>query len=192
MTEPTEPTPEQETVLQTWDARVRVLTNPSAWFGVSVSLGGGALVLGILFLFISKSPKGLLVAAAIFCGLMLLFVLIAGVIDLFGGFRVRFILTDQGVRSRTGAGAKAAAEAALVGGILTGSHAAIAVGTAARSEQDVFISWGEISRVKVSERRRYVLVKGSMLQKPVGLYCTADNFATVLGTLRERAKVSVG
>jgi len=30
---------ELETVLLAWDARVRVLTNPSAWFGVSVSLG---------------------------------------------------------------------------------------------------------------------------------------------------------
>ena len=148
-------------------------------------------MLAILFLFISRSPKALLVSG-LFCGLMVLFVLIGGVIDVFGGFRVRFILTDQGVRSLAGKGAQAAANAAIVGGILTGNLSRVAVGAAARSEQDVFIPWGEISRVKVSERRRYVLVKGATLQKPIGLYCTAGNFAKVLEILKERSKVAAG
>lgn len=93
---------ELDTVLLAWDARVRVLTNPPAWFGVSVSLGGGALALGILFLFISKSFMGFLFSAAIFCGLMILFVMIGGVIDFFGGFRVMYALTNHGVRSLGG------------------------------------------------------------------------------------------
>jgi hypothetical protein len=122
---PVGPTPdpagEPEIVIQAWEARIRVLTNPSAWFGMCASIGGGALCLGLLFSFISKSLMGFLVALAIFCGLMLLFVMIGAVIDVFGGFRVTFFLTGQGVRSLSGAGAKAAANAAIVGGILSGS-----------------------------------------------------------------------
>lgn len=183
---------EPETVLHAWKARVRVLTNPSAWFGVSMSFGVGALFLGILFSFISESLMGMLVAAGIFCGLMFLFVLIGGVIDLFGGFRVTFALTNLGVRSMTGAGAKTAADAAVVTGILTGNLTGIAAGAAAQSEQDVFIPWGEISHVKVSEWRRYILVKGTWLQKPIGLSCDADNFTEVLRILRERCPAAIG
>jgi len=188
--EPAGPTPgpsqDSETVLQTWNARIRVLTNPSAWFGVSVSLGGGALCLGLLFFFISKSFTGFLVALAIFGGLMTLFVLIGAVIDIFGGFRVTFLLTGNGVRSLSGAGAKAAANTAIVGGVLAGNLTGIGAGAMARSEQDVFIPWGEISRVKVSEWRRYILIKGKWAQKPIGLYCNADNFTQVLQTVSER------
>lgn len=188
--EPTGTTPgpiqESETVLQTWGARIPVLTNPSAWFGVSVSLGGGSLVLGLLFFFISKSFMGFLVALAIFCGLMTLFVLIGAMIDLFGGFRVTFFLTGNGVRSISGAGAKTAANTAIVGGILAGNLTGIGVGAMARSEQNVYIPWGEVSRVKVSPWRRYILIKGDWAQKPIGLYCNADNFTQVLQTVSER------
>jgi len=194
LNESAEPAPESaqkaETVLYAWEARVRVLTNPSAWFGVSVSLGGGALALGILFLFISRSVMGFLVSGGIFCGLMILFVLIGGIIDLFGGFRVTFVLTNRGVRSMGGAGAKSAANAAIVGGMLTGNITGIGAGALARSEQNVFIPWGEISRAKVSERRRYILVKGVWGQKPIGLVCNTDNFSQVLQILRERSTVS--
>jgi len=175
-----------EVVLHTWEARVRVLSNPSAWSGITLSLGGGALGLGILFVAISKSVAGLYVAGAIFGGLMLVFVLVGGVIDLCGGFRVRFAITSRGVRSVSGKGARAAANAALVGGIITGSLTGMAAGQLARSEQDVFIPYGEVTKVKVSGWRRYILVKGHWGQKPIGLSCRIDDFSQILHILRER------
>jgi hypothetical protein len=176
----------EETVLHSWEASVRVLTNPSAWSGVALSLGGGALALGILFTFISKSIKGLYLAAAIFGGLMFIFVLVGGIIDIFGGFRVNFILTNQGLRSISGKGAKVAASTAIVGGILAGNLAAMAAGSLAESEQNVFIPYNEVTKIKVSPRRRYILVKGDWSQKPIGLYCDKDNFTSVLQLLQER------
>lgn len=176
----------EERVLYSWKSSVKALSNPSAWRGVALSLGGGALALGILFTIISKSLKGLYIAAAIFGGLMLVFILIAGVIDIFGGFRVNFILTGHGVRSLSGKGARTAAETAVIGGILAGNLAAMAAGSLAKSEQDVFIPHHEVTKVKVNSRRRYILVKGDWSQKPIGLYCNKDNFADVLQLLRER------
>jgi hypothetical protein len=40
--------------------------------------------------------------------------------------------------------------------------------------------------VRVSERRRYILVKGAWAEKPIGLYCNADNFTQVRQILKER------
>jgi hypothetical protein len=175
-----------ETVLAAWDARLRVLTNPTAWQGVGLSLGVGALGLGVLMTFISRSAAGLYLAAGLFAALMLVFVLVALVIDAFGGFRVRFLLTSLGVRSQSGKSAKAAANAAFVGGVLTGNAAAAGSGLLARSEQDVFIAYGDVKQVRVNRRRRYVVVRGDWLQKPIGLACDEGNFARVLEVLKER------
>lgn len=180
----------EEVVLCSWEAAVRVLSNPSAWRGVALSLGGGALGLGILFTFISKSIKGLYLGAGLFGGLMFIFVLVGGIIDIFGGFRVNFILTSQGVRSISGKGAKAAAQTAVIGGILAGSLTGMAAGTAAKSEQNVFILYSEVTKVKVNSRRRYILVKGDWSQKPIGLYCNKENFTGVLHLLQERCSSS--
>jgi hypothetical protein len=176
----------EEAVLCSWEASVRVLSNPSAWRGVALSLGGGALALGILFSFISKSLKGFYLASALFGGLMFIFILIGGVIDIWGGFRVNFIITSKGLRSMSGKGARAAAKTAIIGGILTGNLVGMAAGSLAESEQNVFIPYGEVTRVKVNSRRRYILVKGDWSQKPIGLYCNKDNFSAVLQLLQER------
>lgn len=178
-------TPE-EIVLDSWEASVRLLSNPAAWRGVALSLGAGALGLGILFTFISRSIKGLYLGAGLFGGLMFIFVIVGGIIDLFGGFRINFMLTSLGVRSISGKGAKTAADAAIVGGILTGNLAGMAAGSLAKSEQNVFILYNEVTKVKVNSRRRYVLVKGDWSQKPIGLYCNKDNFTGVLRLLQER------
>jgi hypothetical protein len=181
----TPPIPE-EIVLCSWEASVRVLSNPAAWRGVALSLGGGALALGILFSVITKSWKGFYLASAIFTGLMFIFILVGGVIDIFGGFRANFILTNQGIRSISGKGAKVAAQTAIIGGILTGSLVGMAAGSLAKSEQNVFIPYGEVTKVQVNSRRRYILVKGDWSQKPIGLYCNKDNFDNVFQMLKER------
>lgn len=175
---------EAEAIHHAWEARVRVLANPAAWRGVGLSLGGGALALGVLFSFISKSVAGLYLGGGIFAGLMLLFVLIGGVIDLCGGFRVRFLLTSRGVYSLSGKGARAAANTALVGGLLTGNLAGMGAGALARAEQTVFIPYGEVTRVRPSGR--HILVKGDWAQKPIRLACPPDEFPRILQLLRER------
>jgi len=184
------PSTPAETVYYSWEAPVRVLSDPSAWRGVAASLGGGALALGMLFAFISRSLKGLYLAAGIFAGLMLVFVVVGAVIDMFGGFRIAFTLTGRGVLSRSGKGARSAAKAAIIGGIVTGNLTGMAAGALARSEHDVSILYHEVARVKVDHRRRYILVKGRWPQKPIGLYCNEENFTGVLKFLQERCSAA--
>lgn len=177
---------EAEVVFQSWEARVRVLTNPSVWFGIVMCFGVGTVFLAVLLTVVSRSLFGILIPAGLFVGLMVLFVVIGGVIDLFGGFRVTFYITSRGVRSVAGGGAKAASEAAVIGGLLAGNMTAVGAGALARSEQNVFIPYGDVTRVKASGWRRYVLVKGGWGEKPIGLSCTEGNFAPILRLLRAR------
>jgi len=163
-----------------------VLTNPAAWNGAVLSFGAGALFLGILFSLVAQSFKGLLLAGALFGGFMVLFIMIGAVIDLFGGFRVQFILSTLGLRSLSGKAAKAASSAAVIGGVLAGNLAAVGAGQLAKSEQNVFIPYPEVTKVVINARRRYIEVKGSLMQKPIGLYCNQDNFDDVLQSLRKR------
>ncbi|HNP92223.1 hypothetical protein [Macellibacteroides fermentans] len=177
---------ENENILQSWQSSVHVLTNPAAWKGAALSFGAGALVLGIIFSFITHSFKGLLLAGALFGGFMVLFILIAAVIDLCGGFHVHFIMNTLGLRSLSGKAAKAASSAAIVGGILSGNLASVGAGKLAESEQNVYIPYQEVTKVVIYARRRYIEVRGSLLQKPIGLYCNQSNFDDVLQILRKR------
>ena len=176
----------QEQVLLQWPGRVRVLTNPAVWRNILLCFGIPCLLVGFLFLAISgEAGTSFLVAAGMFFFFMLLFACIGLVVDLCGGFRVLFTLTNRGVWSHGGKAAKAASATAVVGGLVAGSTAAVGAGLLAKSEQAVFIPWSEVSKVKVNPWRRHVLIKGGFLQKPIGLYCTPENFAGVVAILRE-------
>lgn len=168
-----------------WETRVRILLNPSVWGGVLAAFGISSCLLSLLFLIISKSPWALAIGAGLFAFIMVIFVLVGAAIDLFGGFHVTFALTTHGVRSIAGKGAGRAADAAFWGGILMGSMAAAGAGLLAKSEKNVFIPYGEVTKVKVRTGRRYILVKGGFMDKPIGLYCTPENFAHAEAILRQ-------
>jgi len=176
-------TPEQ--LWLAWEARIRVLLNPAVWGGVLAAFGISSCLLSVLMLFISKSPWALAIGGGLFLFFMVLFVLIGAVIDLFGGFRTTFALTTHGVRSIAGKGAGRAADAAFWGGVLLGSAAGAGAGLLAKSEQNVFIPYGEVTKVKIRSGRRYIVVKGGFMQKPIGLYCTPENFAQTEAILRQ-------
>lgn len=169
----------------TWETRVRVLFNPAVWGGMLVAFGSGACLLSILLLVVSKSLWGLIVPAGVFAFLMGIFVVVALFIDLFGGFRTTFALTTHGVRSIAGKGAGRAADAAFWTGVLLGSAGAAGAGLLAKSERNVCIPYGEVTKVKFKPGRRYILVKGGFLQKPIGLYCTPENYDQAEAILRQ-------
>lgn len=182
-----------EQVLMTWPARIRVLANASVWSGMAMALGIPGVALGILVAVISKRPEyALLVPAVVLSVTFAIFILVGVVIDLFGGFQVTFVLTTDGVRSLSGKGARAASTAAVVVGVLAGSAGAAGAGLLARSEQDVFIAWKDVSKIRPNLKRRYILVKGGWADKPIGLYCTAENFDAVMRIVQDHARGRLG
>ena len=176
---------EPEQVYLSWDTRIRLLTNPSVWGGVAAAFGIACLLFTILMVAISRRPEALLLGIGLFIGFMALYVVIAVFIDLFGGFKASFAITTLGVRSASGKGAKGAADAAFWSGVLLGSASAAGAGLLARSEQQVFIPYSEVTALKMRPARLYIVVKGGLLDKPIGLYCTPENYAETARILRQ-------
>lgn len=174
-----------EQVYLAWEARIKVLPNPTVWGSLLAAFGIPSLLLGLLVAFIARRPElALLVPLAATGGFLLLFTLIGLVIDLFGGFKAIFTLTTRGVRAQSGRVARATSAVAVWTGIATGNLAAAGAGLLAESEQNVFIPWDQVTAVKVKAGRRYVHVKRAWGFKPIGLYCTRENFPQVLEVLR--------
>lgn len=179
----TVPAPEQAYL--TWETRIKVLANPSIWLSLLMAFGIPSVLLGILIGVIAKNPVyALLIPLVGTGGFLLIFVLVGLVIDLFGGFKVIFALTTHGVRSMSGKVAKATSAAAVLTGIMTGNLGAMGAGLLAESEQNVFIPWGAVTKVKVAAGRRVLTVKREWGFKPIALYCTRENYAQVLEIFR--------
>ncbi len=169
----------------TWETRIRVLTNPTVWSSLLLAFGIPSALLGSLVATLAKRPEYALWIPLVTLSILFgIFTLVGLVIDLFGGFKVVFFLTSHGVRSVAGKGAKAASTAAVLAGLFSGNHGAVGAGLLAESEQNVFISWQDIAKLKVKTWRRFIMVKRQWGYKPIGLYCTPENFSQVMEIFR--------
>ncbi len=177
---------DDKTILQ-WQDRIRVLSNPVLWSNFFLGFGIPSLIMGVIFGLIGRPIDGLWLGVGCLLFFTILFVLIGLVADFFGGFHATFRLTDKGIRSLSGRGARRAVSAAIAGGVLARSLSVMGAGLSAKTEQEVFIPWREIKKVSVRTKGRFVLVKGSFGQKPIGLYCTPENFEEALRTIREKS-----
>ncbi len=175
-----------EILLCAWENQVKVLNNPLAWSGFVWAFAIACSFFGILFGFITKNAlTGLLVTGVSFAGFMALVFIIAGVIDLAGGLRTRFAITSNGIRSSSGKGSRAAADAAFWMGVATGNPTGVAAGMQAKREQNIWMSHSDVATVSIRSNRKIILVRGGFLQKPIGLYCTLENFEKVVEILRK-------
>lgn len=169
----------------TWETRIRVLANATVWKSLLLAFGIPSVLIGIFVASTSKHAEYALLIPAIVLGILMgLFVVVGGVIDLFGGFKAIFFLTSHGVRCVSGKGAKAASRATVVVGLLTGNPGAVGSGLLAESGQDAFIGWNDITKIKVKPRSRFIMVKQAWGIQPIGVYCTSENFSQVLDIFR--------
>lgn len=190
MNDAAKPTPEApaEGLLVAWDTRIHVLNNPTLWTQMLVVVAIPSVLLGVLVAVVAEDIKFALTFPLIIGSVMLgLFALAGLIIDLLGGFQVRFLLTSEGVRDVSGGAARGVSTAAIAAGMLAGSASVTGAGLLARSEQDVFIPWGAITRIRANAGRRVVTIRAGWLDKPIALYCTPDNFDQVMAILRARA-----
>lgn len=177
---------ETEGLYLAWENQIRLLSNPDVWRGILMAFGISCALVTVLFLAISKSPWALLVGGGAFAFFILMFVIVGFVIDLFGGFHARFALTTTGIRFIAGKGAGAAADAAFWAGVLLGKGGLAGAGLLAKSEQNTFIAFQDVTEVKSRPGRRNIKVKGGLLQKPIILYCLPDNYTKAEEILRQR------
>ena len=182
------PNTTHDQVYLTWETRIKLLNNAGIWSSLLLAFGIPSVLLGILLAVVAKKAiYALMVPLVAVGGFLLIFVCIGIVIDLFGGFKVIFILSQSGVRSLSGKVAKAATTATMITGLLAGNITTFASGALAASEQNVFIPWDAITSVKLKASRRFMLIKREWGYKPIGLYCTPENYQQVLELIRRFA-----
>jgi hypothetical protein len=174
-------------VLLEWPARIFVLRNRSLWFGFLVGFAVPSILMGLIFALLGTVEDGLLLGSGLLLLFLLISIIIGAVIDLCGGFRAVFRLTEEGVESLAGKATKHTAQLAGLSGLVAGSVGAIGAGLAAREETHVSIPWQEIRSLTVRESDHYIQVRGTRGSKPIGLYCTPQNYHKVLRVLQDRA-----
>jgi hypothetical protein len=176
----------EEALLPGWSHQIRMLFSARLWKSFVYVFGIPVLLLSIVMTFASKPGDGMVVLLGGLGLFGLLWALVGAVVDLTGGFTAAFLVTDRGVHFRLGKGARGAAEAATLIGILARSPSGAGAGMLALSEQDGFIAWSDIRKVTISDRSRYVQIRAGFGSKPIGIYCTEQNFSAVCDLIQAR------
>lgn len=162
-----------------WNSRIKMLGNPILWGNFLVVFGAPILVLGIVLGLVGKIQEAILLAGGLFAFFAVIWFVTGMVIDLGGGFFASYRITSKGIYFASGKSEKAVADAVTAAGALAGSAGTAGAGLLARAEQSAFIEWGEIKKVKVRERSRHLFIRKEFGSKPIGLYCTEENFQKI-------------
>jgi hypothetical protein len=180
---------EPEENLFQWNARIRMLFNPILWRSFLLVFGIPTVLLAAgLSVAFGSVENALLMALGLFTFFFVIWIITAIVVDLIGGFQAKYLITTKGIYFESGKVEKATANAAVVVGALTGSSGAAGAGLLARSEQSSFIDWKRVKKVTVRPSSRVITVRGGFGSKPIGLYCTEENFHKVLETVRAKCQ----
>ena len=181
-------TPESEEVLFKWDHSIKMLFNATLWKTFFAIFGIPITLLGLFLKFAVKVPNVFLPMAGIFAFFFVIWIIAGVIIDLMGGFFAQYVITSRGIYFASGKKERAIANAATVVGVLAGSLGATGAGMLARSEQDASLEWSKVKKVKISTGSRYIFIREGFGSKPLGLYCTKDNFEKVLGLVRSHCQ----
>ena len=184
----TSATLEKEEILFKWDHNIKMLFNATLWKTFFMIFGIPITLIGLFLKFVGKVHPVLLPMAGIFAFFFVIWIIAGIMIDLMGGFYAKYVITSKGIYFASGKKERAIADAATVVGVLAGSLGATGAGMLARSEQDAFVEWTKVKKVKVNAGSRYVFIREGFGNKPIGLYCNKENFEQVRALVQSKFK----
>jgi hypothetical protein len=173
-------------LLPGWSVRIRMLSSARLWKSFLLVFGIPVTLISVVVSFAAGTDQGIIVLLGGWGLFAFLWAAVGVIIDASGGFTAAYAVTNRGVHSSLGRGSRGAADAATLLGVLARSPGAVGAGLLARSEQDAFIAWNDVRRVTISQRSRYVQIRAGFGSKPVGIYCTEENFSPVCDIVRAR------
>lgn len=104
-----------------------------------------------------------------------------------GKYEAEFVLDGEGVHCRSGA--KQARKnriintLALIFGLLSGRPAAAGAGLLAQLQQEIFLQWNRITKVKYIPKSRTILLRGGWTEN-TALFCSEENYETIEAFVR--------
>jgi len=172
-----------------WSYRIPLITNTILVWDVILVVGGICLVLGGILSLATGQIVMLYMFLGIGGGLMLLFFIIMIVLQIVlrGGFDYTFMINQKGVAYGAGKAVKKLDRASTLGSAALGSLGGAGAGAIAISQESNHLSWKEIRYAKVNRRNRAIIFRTKYLIFPVPLYCTPENFTTVLELVQKYA-----
>jgi hypothetical protein len=173
----------------TWVRKIPLITNPFLVLQcILIPLGLG-LILGLIFWLITGAQDMLLMFIVIGAFLAVLFLLVMLVLQLVtgGGLATTFFISNEGVAHKAGSTTKNLDTAATVGSVLMGSMSGTGAGLLAMSQECNTLEWSDVRYISVYKSVRSVVFRSRYLISPVVLYCTEENFETVLAMIRTYA-----
>ena len=129
-------------------------------------------------------PAMLAIIAAVTTGLWLLGLLIMAVLFR-GRFRVRYTLSDKGLRYETiDKVAKGANTAAIVVGALARSPQALGAGLIAKSQETMEVRWTGAFKAQYDPARRHLTLRNAW-RPLMWVQCTPENYAEIAATVEQ-------
>jgi hypothetical protein len=175
-----------------WSRAVPLITNAVVVRDVFLALFIPAALAGILFTVIVGDAAMLILFLGIAAGIFVLGLVIMAVIQLGskGGLMTDFYISDEGVASRAGKGTKALNRAAALGSLAMGSRAGTGAGLLAISGEATTLFWENVRYVTIRPGQKMIVLRSPSLISPVALYCTDENFTSVVEMIRKYAPAS--
>jgi hypothetical protein len=135
-------------------------------------------------MFIAGVTVGVLAFAGGVVFFALIWAIVGVVVDLAGGFEANYVVTNEGVYFRSGKKAQAVANFATVAGALSGSPGLTGAGLLAKSERGAFLAWKDVRKITVDDAGNYIEIRGRFGSKPIGLYCSKEEFQRIRDLVR--------
>lgn len=173
----------------TWVRKIPLITNPYLVLQcILIPLGLG-FILGLIFWLITGAQDMLLMFIIIGAFLAVVFLVVMLVLQLVtgGGLATSFFISNEGVAHKAGSTTRNLDTAATVGSVLLGSMSGTGAGLLAMSQECNTLEWNDVRYISVYRSVRSVVFRSQYLISPVVLYCTEENFETVLSMIRSYA-----
>lgn len=176
-----------------WTGRMSLVKNPQVYRAYLLMLGIG-VVIGILLALLTGSMYMFVILVLVILGLIGLFILASVLWEWVcgGGPEIQGTVNDEGVAHQAGSGTRNINRGTLIVGLLSvlgGGRSGPTVlggGILGNSQEDNSIAWEDVTSVKVHPSNRLIVLRDATYINGVVLYCTEENFDTVLDVIRKR------
>jgi hypothetical protein len=104
-----------------------------------------------------------------------------------GGIDAEFLINEKGVGYKAGKSSKTLTRLGLLGSVLLWSPVAAGASLINISRESEFIRWKDIRSITTYKGQHSILIRKKELVLPMGVFCTPENFPTVMDIIEKYA-----
>jgi len=174
-----------------WQISVPIFKNTVILKQLGIAIG---IPFGLVILIIAITSGGSIYALyAIGMIVSLLFFTWVFIIIIYKGkYDVEFVLDKRGILCQTqkhqAKKNRVLNTLTVILGLISGKFSVAGAGMLAQSNQEVFIKWPHITKIKFKPKNLTILIRGNLTQN-IGLFCTEENYPLVENLIKSKTKL---